>query len=268
MKKSIILTARNEGKYSESSAINFHVNFPDAEIIGVDDGGKNQWPDFVKVIKTKGGIGVGRCRFEGVKEAIGDVLIISDAHVYYSTGDIDRAWNLAMGNNIVTSTTVSLFTGKKHGCGRTHDLLTHSAKYANGRDGQEAGLIGGVYFMSKEVALQVIAPTPSHGFNEQIMTYAALSLGIKVHCMPSFEFKHMYKKKFNYHVTSTGQQRNRALLLWWFLGFPKPAKVDKREVDYYNYIQKHRVLSPKQVIEKMETINVNLKKNVNAKQTV
>jgi glycosyltransferase involved in cell wall biosynthesis len=261
MKKSIILTARNEGKYSESSAKNFHLHFPDAEIIGVDDGGLNSWPNFVRVIKTKSGVGVGRCRLEGVRQATGDVVIVSDAHVYYDKGDIDRAWGIAAGDKIVTSTTVSLFTGKSHGCGRTHDMLTHGAKYANAKDGQEAGLIGGVYFMSRKMALEVIAPTPSHGFNEQIMTYAALSLGYGIYCMPDFAFKHMYKKKFNYSVTSSGQQRNRSLLLWWFFGFPQTPKADKAELDYYKFIQANRILSPKQLTERMQSINDKLKNN-------
>jgi hypothetical protein len=109
--------------------------------------------------------------------------------------------------------------------------------------------------------MQVIAPTSSHGFNEQIMTYAALSLGHKIHCMPEFAFKHMYKKKFNYTVSGTGQQRNRLLLLWWFFGFKQPSRVDSLELKYHSFIQKNRLLSPKELSERMELINQNLKSN-------
>jgi len=263
MKKSIIINARNEGSWTTKTISNFDKHFTDVdEIIGVDDGSYNKWvtkyhPKF-KLITTSGAIGVARSRLLGVQSAIGDVVLISDGHVYYNSGDIDKAWELASKGYIVTSTTISMLSGKEHGCGRSHDTKTHSATNARAQEGDEAGLIGGVYFMRKDVAEEIICPSKSHGYNEQLMTYAALSLGHKIYCLPSFKFEHYYKKKFNYHVKHAEQTRNRNLIDWWFFDRRPPSNVDHLELDYKKFIDEYRVLSPSQLRTKMQQINDNL----------
>jgi hypothetical protein len=61
----IVIIARNEGEWVRKTVENYHLHMPDCEIIGVDDGGYNDWPQGVKVINTEGAIGVGRCRLLG-----------------------------------------------------------------------------------------------------------------------------------------------------------------------------------------------------------
>lgn len=264
MKKSIIITARNEGDWTKKTIEGFLDNFKDVdEIIGIDDGGRNTWihHDKFKLIKTSGGIGVARSRLLGVQQAIGDVVIISDGHVFYEEGDIDKAWNLAAEGKIVTCTTISHLSGKDHGCGRVHDLNTHKAKNVRAKEGYEAGLIGGVYFMHKDVAEEVICPSKSHGYNEQLMTYAALALGHQIYCYPSFKFRHLYKKTFNYTVTYTDQTRNRRLIDWFFFGKKTITNADELEIGYKQYVEKYRVLNPDQLKKRMIEINKKIRKN-------
>lgn len=263
MKKAVIIIARNEGIWPTLTADNFMVNFPDAEIVGIDDGGKNEWPDFVDVIKTKGGVGVGMCRrmgFEYVKNKDVDAAIITDAHVFFELGCISKAWKLASEGYIVNSTTRSLSSQQNKGNGRFHYLPNHKAKNVTTCEGIEAGLIGGVYFMRVDVALDVIGPTPSHGFNEQIMTCAAFAMGHPIYTFPSMVFSHLYKKEFNYSVTHIGQSRNRLLLDWWFFGGKKPLNISKQELNYHNYIQANRVLNRHELRNKILQMNLNLQK--------
>lgn len=261
MKKAVIIIARNEGEWTYKTAHDFKKTMPDAQIIGIDDGGKNIWTDFVKVHKTKGGIGVGMCRRKGVELADADVICVTDGHVLHHRGDINKAWELAMQGYVVNSTTRSIVTGKEHGNGRRQDLKTHVAKNVRVPEGFEVGLIGGIYFMRKDVALEVIAPTPNHGANEQIMTCAAFSLGHKIYTLPSLVFAHLYKKKFNYTVTGTQQQRNKRLLEWWFFGKLPPQTVNEIEKEYHGFIKEYRVLNAKQLTEKIDKMNKNLSKH-------
>lgn len=259
MKKAVIIIARNEGNWTRKTSDDFKQNFPDCEIIGVSDGGINSWPDFVRVIKTDGGVGVGKCRRIGVMNTDADVVIITDGHVFFETGDIEKAWKFAEQGYIINSCTRSLSSGRNAGNGRTHILPNHEAKNVFAQEGDEVGMIGGVYFMRRDVALGIVAPTPSHGFNEQIMTCAAFSLGHKIYCYPDMVFKHLYKKAFNYKVTYSGQQRNRILLDWWFFSGKPPVNASAMELDYYKFIQANRILTPEQLTEKIEKMNEKLK---------
>jgi hypothetical protein len=254
MNKAVVIIARNEGAWTEKTANDFRKNFPDAEIIGVDDGGLNIWPDYVRVIKNTTPQGVGRCRLIGVNTANADCIIITDGHVLFERGDIGKAWKLAQQGYIINSTTKSIATGQEHGNGRKHDPETHKATNFTAKEGDQVGLIGGVYFMRKDIALQVIAPTPGHGYNEQIMTCAAFALGHKIYCLPSMCFAHLYKKTFNYAMTYSEQQRNKLLLEWWFFGKSMPQNASKKEVDYYNFIQSNRILNPVQLADKLKSI--------------
>ena len=254
MNKAVIIIARNEGAWTQITADDFQSNFPDAQIIGFDDGGLNIWPDYVKVIRNSKPQGVGRCRLIGVNAADADCVIITDGHVMFERGDIEKAWELAKKGYIVNSTTKSITTGKEHGNGRKHDPVTHEAKNFTAKEGDEVGLIGGVYFMRKDVALQVIAPTPGHGYNEQIMTCAAFSLGHKIYCLPSMCFSHLYKKTFNYAITYQEQARNKVLLQWWFFDFPMPSDASQQEKEYHAFIQKNRILTVSELTKKLNSI--------------
>jgi len=254
MKKAVVIIARNEGSWTESTAENFRQNFPYAEIIGIDDGGLNIWPDFVRVIKNPKPQGVGMCRLIGVKAANADCIIVTDGHVLFERGDIDKAWKLAEQGYIINSTTKSITTGLEHGNGRRHDPITQKATNFIAKEGQEVGMIGGVYFMRKDIALQVIAPTPAHGYNEQIMTCAAFVLGHKIYCLPSMCFAHLYKKTFNYALTYTQQCRNKLLLEWWFFNAGMPHDASEQEREYHAFIQSKRILNPVQLADKLKAI--------------
>lgn len=258
MDKSVVIIARNEGSWTRKTSEDFKKHFSDAEIIGVSDGGYNEWPDFVRIIKTNGGVGVGKCRQIGVLNAKSDLLIITDGHVFYDRGDIDKSWELTRHGYIINSCTRSLASGRNVGSGRIHLLPEHKCKNIFANEGDEVSMIGGVYFMRKDVALDVIAPTPSHGFNEQIMSCAAFTLGHKIYCNPDMVFKHLYKKVFNYKVTYSGQQRNMTLLNWWFFGEKAPISPSKEELDYYKMIQSKRILSPQELKEKILAMNEKL----------
>ncbi len=256
MKRSIIIIARNEDQWPEITATNFQHQFEGAEIIGVDDGGTNVWPDFVKVIKTEGGIGVGRCRRLGVAKAEGDMICLADGHVLFDRGDKEKAWRLASEGKVVTLSTKSLKTGLDRGGGRIYDLETHKAKNTHDvREGQHISLIGGVYFMPKGVALDIIAPTSSHGYNEQIMTLGALSFGHPIYAYPGMSFHHLYKKRFNYRITRKDQLRNKALLAWWFLDGRFPGSLTKEEKQYHKYVQEKRVRTSDEVIQAIKDMN-------------
>jgi hypothetical protein len=244
MKKAIVIIARNEGEWTRKTVDNLSVHFPDCEFIGVDDGGVNEWPDYVRVIKTTGGTGVGRCRLTGVQNTDADLILVADGHVYYDSGNIDKAWQLAAEGYIVNSTTKGIESGKRYGNGRIHALPSHKCKHITAKEGDEVGLIGGVYFMRRDVSLEVIAPTPSHGYNEQIMTCAALCLGHRIYCYPDFCFSHLYKKKFNYKQTYSSQERNKKLLDWWFFAGMQPSVVSLPEYRYHQFIQQNRGLTP------------------------
>lgn len=264
MNKSIIVTARNEGKWAKSTVEGFLEAFPDVgEIIGVDDGGNNEWVGRdchkFRLIKTSGSIGVARSRLLGVQQCKGDVVLITDGHVFYQDGDKDKAWELASEGKVVTSTTISHLTGADHGCGRIQNPDSHSAKNTRAKEGNQAGLIGGAYFMHAEVAEEIIAPSRSHGYNEQLMTYAALSLGHPIYCFPSFKFRHVYKSKFNYHVTHSDQMRNRRLIDWFFFGGATINNADELEYDYKKFVEKYRILDSVQLKKKIVEINNNVK---------
>lgn len=247
MTESIIIIARNEGDWPRITALNFQHQFPGSEIIGIDDGGQNNWPEKVKVIKTTGGIGVGMSRRLGVENASHDLVCISDGHVLFDRGDKQKAWQTAAAGNVVTFTTKSITSGREHGNGRKHFLPDHSTKNCTVPEGAQIGMIGGVYFMKKDVALDIIAPTNSHGFNEQIMTVAALAFGHPIYSMGSLVFQHLYKNSFNYNVTYSGQTRNRNLLDWWFFSKAKPANVTGDEQKYYDLVQMKRKLSGNEI---------------------
>jgi hypothetical protein len=253
--KSIVIIARNEEHWSHITSTNFRTQFPDCEIIGVDDGGTNHWPDYVKVIKTPGGIGVGNARRLGVYEAKGSLICITDGHVLFDKGDKVRAWDLASKGKVLTFTTRSLASGKTHGNGRRHSLPDHKCTNVSTKEGQEIGLIGGVYFMSKAVALDIIGPTPHHGFNEQVMTAGALAMGHPIYAFPSMVFHHLYKKTFNYPVQSDLFNRNRVLLDWWFFGKASPKESTSDEQAYFNRVQKNRKLGVGALTNRFKTMN-------------
>jgi hypothetical protein len=254
MKKAIIIIARNEGQWVEITAQNFKSQFKDCKIIGVDDGGVNEWPDFVEVYKTAGGIGVGQCRRLGVEKSNCELICVTDAHVLYDKGDKETAWKLASEGNILTFTTKSIKSGRSLGNGWCNYSKQDKIKYVSAKTGTEIGLIGSVYFMKRDIALDIIAPTPAHGYNEQIMTAAAFALGYKIYAYPDMTFQHLYKNKFNYTLSYSEQNRNSELLEWWFYGGTLPKETRKEEIDYYNMIQRNRKLSITQLKEKFENI--------------
>lgn len=269
MKKAVIIIARNEGAWPVLSSENFRRNFSDIDIIGIDDGGNNEWPEYAEVIKTKGGIGVGMCRrlgFERAKEKGVDVAIITDAHVFYELGCIKKAWELAEKGYIVNSTTRSLSTQQNKGNGRFHYLPNHKTKNVTTAEGMEVGLIGGVYFMRVDVALEIIGPTPSHGYNEQIMTCGAFAMGHPVYAFPSMVFSHLYKQEFNYSVSHSGQSRNKLLLDWWFFGGRKPSNTSNAEINYYRFVQGNRKLNKHELKNKILEMNLNLQKYASNKR--
>lgn len=253
--KAVIIIARNEGNWTSVTADDFKKHMPDAEIIGIDDGEDNTWPDYVKVIKTKGGIGVGRVRRLGAESTSAELLVFTDGHVKYKEGDIDKAWDLASKGYVVNPSVVSMESESKKGCGRRHLLDNHSAKYVSAKEGMQCGLVGSVYFMRKDVALDIVAPTPSHGYNEQIMTYAAFSFGHKIYALPSLSFSHLFKKKFNYKVTFRGQQKNLLLLKWWFFGGRIPPNVSGTESNYMKYVRTNKKITIKQLKESINQMN-------------
>lgn len=268
MKKAVIIIARNEGDWPAKTADNFRKAMPDAEIIGVDDGGTNKWPDYVKVVKTTGGIGVGNCRRAGAENTDADLVVFTDGHVHYVEGDIDKAWQLAQDGYIVNPSCMSMATQIIHGCGRKQNLPNHKATYVKVPEGSVVGLIGSVYFMKRETALEIVAPTPSHGYNEQIMTYAAIALGYKTYALPGLVFSHLFKKKFdNYRVTYSGQQRNRMLCDLWFFSGKRPQNLSDIEKQYYKFIQANRKLSVKGLESSILQINRNLKQHDTASKT-
>jgi len=122
-------------------------------------------------------------------------------------------------------------------------------------------MIGSVYFMKRSIALDVFAPTPCHGYNEQIMTCAALSLGYPIYSLPELGYKHLYKKGFNYAITHTNQSRNRELLNWWFFGKKPPVHVRKEEQAYHDFIQANRILKVAQLQQRIVKMNAKLEKD-------
>lgn len=258
MKKAVIIIARNEGEWTQITADDFRKNMPDAQIIGVDDGGENLWPDFVRVIKTKGGVGVGMARRIGAENTDADVLVFTDGHVKYRKGDIEKAWKLAAEGYVVNPTTVNMANETKKGCGRKQFLPSHSTTYVTAKEGKQCGLVGSVYFMSKQVAMNIVAPTPSHGYNEQIMTCAAFTFNHKIYALPELVFAHHYKKKFNYTVTYRGQQQNLTLLKWWFFKGRLPHDLSKTELNYMRYVRENRKLSVTQLTESINQMNKDL----------
>ena len=260
MTKAVIIIARNEGEWTLKTANSFKAAMPDAEIIGIDDGGKNNWPDFVKVHDTGGGLGVGMSRQIGAQVAEADLIVVTDGHVLFDSGDIDKAWDLASKGYIVNPTTKSIKSGKKHGNGRTHTIPDHKTINVRTYEGEEVGLIGSVYFMKRDVALDIMAPTPAHGFNEHIMTCAAFCLGYKIYTLPQLVFSHLYKSKFNYKLTYQQQHRNKELLDWWFFKRKSPAKVADIEEKYRNFIKANRLLTVSELTDKFNRMNNRIKK--------
>ena len=255
MKKAIIIIARNENEWPEITATNFQHQFSDCELVGIDDGGNNVWPPNINLYKTIGGVGVGMSRRYGVEMTDAELIMVTDGHVLYDRGDKEKIWRLAEQGFVVTFTTKSLKTGKTHGNGRTHMLPDHKAVNTRVPDGHQIGLIGSVYAMKRSVALDVIAPTSSHGFNEQVMTVAALAFGHDIYSCPDIVFSHLYKNTFNYDVTYNGQQRNRKLLDWWFLDGAKPHNISKEESRYMQHVQLNRKRNKNQIIECIEAMN-------------
>lgn len=260
MTKAVIIIARNEGEWTLRTAKSFRNAVPDAEFIGVDDGGKNQWPDFVKVHSTKGGAGVGMARQIGAQMADAELICVTDGHVLYDKGDIEKAWDLASKGFIVNPTTKSIKSNKEHGNGRTHIIPSHKTMNVRTCEGEEVGMIGSVYFMNKEIALNIFAPTPAHGVNEHIMTCAAFCLGYKIYALPQLVFSHLYKKKFNYKLSHAEQVRNRELLDWWFFKRKQPKKTVEIEHKYNIFIKQNRILSVAQLTEKFNKMNTRIKK--------
>ena len=264
MKKAVIIIARNEKDWPAKTADSFRAAMPYAEIIGVDDGGENQWPDYVKVVKTTGAIGVGNCRRAGAENTDADLVVFTDGHVFYESGDIEKAWQLASQGYIVNPSTMSMATRIIHGCGRKHMLPSHKCNYVKAKEGTLVSMIGSVYFMKREIALEIVAPTPSHGYNEQIMSCAAFSLGYKTYAYPDLVFSHLFKQKFdNYRVTYSGQQRNRLLCDFWFFETRKPNNISPAEKEYYKMIKQNRKLSASQLQSKIVMMNRKLNENGN-----
>ncbi len=244
MKKSIVVVARNEKEWPIKTCLDFAANIPDAEIIGIDDGGKNEWPeDVVTVYKTKGGIGVGQSRLLGATKARGELIMFSDAHVYYYEGDVEKAWKLAEKGYIVNPS-VKVMYKEKIRCGAKFIPGKYKIDYLKAKKGEYVGLVGSVYFMQKEKALKVIAPTQAHGYNEPIMSLAAIVLGYRIYALPSLIFEHMYKKKLDYAVSGMDQQRNKQVLEAFFFKKKMPYGATAEEKAYKDMIAKNGVISP------------------------
>jgi len=243
MKKSIVVVARNEKDWPLKTCLDFLENIPDAEIIGVDDGGENEWPEKgVRIYKTAGGIGVGRSRLMGIQKASGDLIMLSDAHVYYYDGNVNKAWNLAA-KGYVVNPSVKVMYGDKVRCGMKFDLGSYKVQYVKGKTGGHVGLIGSVYFMPKSVAEKIVAPTQAHGYNEFVMTIAAIALGYKIYALPTLIFEHMYKDSLDYEVTGLQQERNRQVLNSFFFRYKLPKDATLEEAGYKRMIERESVLS-------------------------
>lgn len=243
MKKSIVVVARNEKEWPLKTCLDFLDNIPEAEIIGIDDGGDNEWPEEgVKVYKTSGGIGVGHSRLMGVNKASGDLIMLSDAHVYYYEGNVDKAWRLANKGYIVNPS-VKVMYKEKIRCGMKFELGKYKVQYVKAKTGDRVGLIGSVYFMKKEIAQRVVAPTQAHGYNEFIMTLAANVLGHKIYALPDLIFEHMYKKKLDYAVSGLAQARNKDILNAIFFKYKMPQDATPEEIAYKKMIEKESTLN-------------------------
>jgi hypothetical protein len=247
MRRSIVVVARNEKEWPLKTCLDFLDNIPDAEIIGIDDGGENEWPDKgVNVYKTDGGIGVGKSRLMGVSKAKGDLIMLSDAHVYYYDGDVSKAWGLAEKGYIVNPS-VKVMYKDKVSCGVVFQLGKYIITSIKANRGTYVGLNGSVYFMRKDVAQKIIAPTQAHGYNEAIMTLAAMALGYRIYALPSLIFEHMYKKKLDYKVTRIDQERNRQVLESFFFKYKLPYNATFEEKAYKKMIAENSVIDPIQL---------------------
>lgn len=255
MRKAVIIVARNEGEWTKKTANSFKKVMPDAEVIGIDDGGYNDWPEYVRVHKLEIPIGVGQSRRLGVEVSNADLIVVTDGHVLYDSGYVEKAWELAAKGYIVNPSTKSIDSGSLHGNGRTHNIPDHKTSYVKTFEGEEVGLIGSVYFMSKEVALDVIAPSPAHGYNEHIMTCSAFCFGHRIYAFPSLVFAHLYKKAFNYHLTYNEQERNKTLMNYWFFDGKEPKALRDVERQHYEFVQKNRQLSVEELTDKFISMN-------------
>lgn len=260
MRKAVIIVARNEGEWTKKTANSFRKVMPDAKIIGIDDGGYNEWPEYVEVHKSETPIGVGQSRRLGVEVSNADLIVVTDGHVLYDSGDVEKAWELAAKGYIVNPSTKSIDSGSLHGNGRTHNIPDHKTNYVKTHEGEEVGLIGSVYFMSKKVALDIIAPSPAHGYNEHIMTCSAFCFGHKVYALPSLVFAHLYKKAFNYHLTYNEQERNKTLMNYWFFEGKEPKALSDVEKQHYEFVQKHRQLTAEELTMRFSRMNERISK--------
>lgn len=256
MTRAIIMIARNEGEWPRKTIEDFRLKIPDTPIIAVDDGGQNDLTG-ADYILDGGLAGVGKARRIGVEKAAelgADSVLLIDAHVFYKQGDIQKAWQLSE-SCIVNPTYESYHTGDVIGCGRVHNRETHVCSRAYASEGQEAGMYGSVYFLNVRTALDVVAPTPNHGANEQIMTLAAWTLGYRIYALPSLVFRHVYKQKLNYRISEGNQKRNKKLLRWWFFNWQPPENVSDEERDYKGRIERKRQLSSKELYDKIQAVN-------------
>ncbi len=259
MKRSIVIVARNEKDWPLKTGMDFLDNIPDTEIIGIDDGGENIWPDHgVKVYKTEGGIGVGRARHMGIQKATGELIMLSDAHVYYYDGEVEKAWKQAE-NGFIVNPSVKVLYKDKTRCGMKFELGKFKTMYVQGKTGSHVGLVGSVYFMKKEIAQRIVAPTQAHGYNEFIMTIAAIMLGYKIYAMPNLIFEHMYKEKLDYDVSGFQQERNKDVLTGFFFKHKLPGDATFEEKAYKSMIAENAVMSPLELNEFIKTVNKKLK---------
>lgn len=260
MTRAIVIIARNEKDWPRATIADFHANCPGVPVIAVDDGGDNDLTGADYIVEGNLA-GVGKARRMGVEKAAelgAETVLLSDAHVFWKEGDIEKAWHLAQ-TRIVNPTYESYQTGEIKGCGRLHNIGPYAHTHCSVDEGVEVSMYGSVYFMDVETALDIVAPTPSHGCNEQIMTCAAWALGYCIYAFPSLIFRHVYKKQLNYRISAGNQKRNRKLLRWWFFDWQPPENATAEEMGYKARIDENRVLTPEQLEQKITMVNQELK---------
>ena len=239
--KYLVMIARNEGDEPLKTAESMRP-YVDG-IVCVDDGGNNTFPSDAIIIKNKINLGVGKSRREAVRVAFENgakKIILSDAHCRYISGDMDRAWKLT--DQYILCPASRNINKHRIGCG-ARLRIKRNANWTKGCEGQEVILMGGVYLMNIITALQIIFPTTSHGYNEEIMSCSAVLLNHTIYAMPDLVFSHLYRKQAPYSISAAGQNNNLNILKHVFFNEGTCILNDEQKefVGYLNKFKKNNV---------------------------
>jgi glycosyltransferase involved in cell wall biosynthesis len=272
---SLIMPARNEGKYLQKSIDSLYENtsYPDYEVLIMDDASNDGCCDFLsgdpyasdprlRLLRTKEQKGHVALRIEAVRRSTGSVLQFLDAHHWFGPHWLTnlhnslsrRNFNAVVGPVVrpIDTHTWQPTTAVSHGFGI--DATLARCWYLNSDeidgDGRVDWLAGHQIMMTREAYETIGGICPlfrGHGADDIDLCLRAYLIGYECFIEPTSTIGHLYKSGHINPVTSADVQCNYFIIAYLNLGeerFEELKVTRKNEQGYAGALQMFERLRP------------------------